>query len=166
MFDSASILIRRANVADVPTLTEIYAHPAIREQLMQLPHMDQSFWRDWITNAPPTRHILIAEQVGEIVGEVTLSVMSKTPRKHCGSIAPVVRADRHRQGIGNLLMTSVLDLADNWLNLQRLELQVLTYNEPAIALYKKHGFDIEGTLRHFAFRDGRYVDAHMMARLR
>jgi putative acetyltransferase len=28
------------------------------------------------------------------------------------------------------------------------------------------GFEVEGTLRRFAFRDGRYVDAFLMARLR
>jgi len=38
-------------------------------------------------------------------------------------------------------------------------------NAPAIALYKKFGFDIEGTHRHFAFRNGEYVEGYSMARL-
>ncbi len=63
-------------------------------------------------------------------------------------------------------MEAVVDLADKWLNLVRLELDVYTDNEPALRLYKKFGFVIEGTLAHFAFRDGRYVDGYMMARLR
>jgi L-amino acid N-acyltransferase YncA len=36
----------------------------------------------------------------------------------------------------------------------------------AIALYEKHGFRREGLLERFAYRDGAYVDAFTMARLR
>ena len=39
-------------------------------------------------------------------------------------------------------------------------------NAVGIALYKKFGFEIEGTHRHFAFREGEYVDAYSMARVR
>jgi putative acetyltransferase len=60
----------------------------------------------------------------------------------------------------------MLDIADNWLNLHRLELQVYTDNERAINLYKKFGFEIEGTLRDYAYGDGHYLDAYEMARLR
>jgi len=54
----------------------------------------------------------------------------------------------------------------NWRNLTRLELEVFTDNEPAIQLYKKFGFTIEGTLARFAYRDGQYVDVYTMARFR
>ena len=70
------------------------------------------------------------------------------------------------KGIGKSLMDAGLDLADNWLNLTRLELEVYTDNEPAIRLYERFGFEREGRLRQHAFRDGRYVDSYMMARLR
>jgi L-phenylalanine/L-methionine N-acetyltransferase len=43
-------------------------------------------------------------------------------------------------------MQATVDLADKWLNLTRLELEVYTDNEPAIRLYKKFGFAVEGTL--------------------
>ena len=63
-------------------------------------------------------------------------------------------------------MQAAVDLADKWLNLSRLELEVYTDNEPAVRLYKKFGFSVEGTLRRYALRAGRFVDAYMMARLR
>ena len=68
----------------------------------------------------------------------------------------------HRQLLGGAL----LDVADNWMNLRRVELMVYTDNEPAIALYRKHGFEVEGELRDYAVRDGRHVNAYAMARLR
>jgi putative acetyltransferase len=70
------------------------------------------------------------------------------------------------KGVGKALMRAGLDLADKWLNLTRLELEVYTDNEPAIRLYEQFGFECEGTLRQHAFRDGSYVDSYMMARLR
>ena len=33
-------------------------------------------------------------------------------------------------------------------------------------LYRKFGFEIEGTHKAYALRDGRYVDTYAMARLR
>lgn len=77
-----------------------------------------------------------------------------------------VRDDWHGKGIGSALMRAALDLADNWLNLRRIELHVYTDNAAGIALYTKFGFKIGGTHRHFAFREGRYVDAYSMARVR
>ena len=38
-------------------------------------------------------------------------------------------------------------------------------NLAAMALYRKFGFTIEGTCRAYAFHDGQYVDAYLMARL-
>jgi putative acetyltransferase len=77
-----------------------------------------------------------------------------------------VRDDWQGKGVGTALIEAALDLADNWLNLTRIELGVYTDNAAAFALYKKFGFEIEGTHRRFAFRGGRYVDAYSMARLR
>jgi L-phenylalanine/L-methionine N-acetyltransferase len=77
-----------------------------------------------------------------------------------------VRDDWQGKGVGTALMQAAVDLADKWLNLTRLELEVYTDNESAIRLYKTFGFTIEGTLAQFAFRDGQYVDSYLMSRLR
>ena len=63
-------------------------------------------------------------------------------------------------------MRAAIDLADKWLNLTRLELTVFTDNEPAIALYRKFGFETEGTLRKYAFCDGEFADVYAMARVK
>ncbi|MBA2617412.1 MAG: GNAT family N-acetyltransferase, partial [Rubrobacter sp.] len=76
------------------------------------------------------------------------------------------RDDWQGRGVGTELMRAALDLAENWLNLTRIELDVYTDNKAGIALYEKFGFEREGTHRRYAFRDGEYVDAYSMARIR
>ena len=70
-----------------------------------------------------------------------------------------------RQGIGTQLLQALVDYADNWLGLLRLELEVYADNEKAQALYKRFGFVAEGTHRCHALRAGVYVDTVSMARL-
>lgn len=68
--------------------------------------------------------------------------------------------------VGGRLLAAAIDLAENWLNITRLELTVFVDNAAAIALYEKHGFRIEGESPEFALRVGEYVAVYHMARLR
>jgi len=52
------------------------------------------------------------------------------------------------------------------LNLHGLHLTVIDYNERAIALYKKMGFQHEGVFRQFGWRDGKRYDMHLYGILR
>ncbi|MES1951707.1 N-acetyltransferase GCN5 [Salinisphaera sp. S4-8] len=82
-----------------------------------------------------------------------------------GSLAMGVKASHQGQGVGSELLRAAIDLAQNWLNIRRIELTVYAENEPAVALYKKHGFEVEGQALLYAFRDGHYVSALYMARV-
>ena len=71
------------------------------------------------------------------------------------------------QGKGRYeLMTALIERAERWMQMTRLELEVYVDNAAAIALYRKHGFVEEGRMRAYAFRDGQYVDALGMARVK
>lgn len=70
------------------------------------------------------------------------------------------------KGVGSRLLAAALDVADNWMNLHRVELTVYADNEAAQKLYRKFGFEVEGLMRDYAVRDGQFVDTVSMARLR
>ncbi len=78
----------------------------------------------------------------------------------------MVDASHHGRGIGSRLLAAAIDLAENWLNVTRIELTVFVDNRAAIALYEKHGFRIEGESAEYALRDGAYAAVYHMARLR
>jgi putative acetyltransferase len=70
------------------------------------------------------------------------------------------------RGAGSALMAALVDHADRWANYRRLELTVYVDNARAIALYERFGFKREGVMPAYAWRDGDYVDALAMGRLR
>ena len=70
------------------------------------------------------------------------------------------------RGVASALMREMIEMCDNWLRVDRIELTVFVDNAPAIKVYKKFGFEIEGTGKKYALRNGEYVDAYYMARVK
>ena len=160
------ITIRRSTDLDFEALTQLYEDADVYGQTLQLPYPSLAAWKKRLNEAPPTVFHLVAEIDGEVVGSVVVEPSANVRRRHVGTIAIAVKGGRQGQGIGSRLLGSVIDLADNWMNLLRLELTVFVDNEAAIALYKKHGFLFEGELVHYAYRNGRYVNAFQMGRIK
>lgn len=124
-------------------------------------------WRQRLAEPPEGLHSLVACVDGEVIGQLGLHTFPSRPRRrHVGQIGMAVRDDWQGKGVGTALLQAAIDLADKWLNLSRLELEVYTDNEPAVKLYQKFGFKIEGTAVQHAFRAGQFVDSYLMARLR
>ena len=161
----AAIVVRRVEVRDADAIAATYALPRAMAGTLQLPFPSTPKWAKWIAEIAVEDHLLVAEVDAVVVGNLGLQPAAKaTRRRHAGSIGMAVRDDWHRRGIGTALLGAGIDLADNWIGYSRLELTVYTDNAAAIALYRKFGFDIEGTARRYALRDGEFVDAYMMAR--
>jgi L-phenylalanine/L-methionine N-acetyltransferase len=162
-----NITIRRAEPSDYEALYKIYTCPKVVLGTLQLPFPSLEGWRKRLAEPEEGKFRLVAMVEEEIIGQLGLSTDPSRPRqKHVGGIGMAVHDDFQGQGVGTALLRAAIDMADNWLNLQRLELTVFVDNEPAVRLYKKCGFEIEGTLRRHSFRAGQYVDVYSMARLR
>ena len=160
------ITVRHAEPEDYEALHRIFSGPKAVAGTLQLPFPSAETWRRRLVEPPEGLYSLVACVEGEVVGSIGLEISPARPRmRHVGSIGMAVRDDWQGRGVGTALMGAALDLADNWLNLERIELRVYVDNAAAVALYKKFGFEIEGTHRRLAFRNGEYVDAYSMARL-
>jgi putative acetyltransferase len=163
-----TITIRRAEPSDYEAIKHIFDSPNVVWGTLQLPFPSTEQWRKRLAEPPEGFFSLVAcVEDNEVVGQLGLHTFPHRPRRrHVGQIGMMVRDDWQGKGVGTALMQAAIELADKWLNLTRLELEVFTDNAPAIRLYEKFGFTIEGTLVDFAFRDGQYVDSYIMARLR
>lgn len=84
--------------------------------------------------------------------------------KHSVLVGVGIRKEYRNKGIG----THLFEALENWAwaqGIRRLELLVQTGNEAGISLYRKMGFQIEGTKRESYCIDGKYVDEYLMARI-
>ena len=164
-----TITIRRATPKDAPAYARFMSDPAIYSGLMQLPFTNEEIWRARLADScdPGKADLhLAAELNGEVIGSAGLHPASAAQRRrHVLLLGISVAREAQGRGVGTALMAAMCDYADRWVGALRIELTVYTDNAPAIALYRKFGFEIEGTHRGYAMRDGRYVDAHAMARL-
>lgn len=160
------IEVRPTEQADIEQIRNLYAGTKAQAGTLQLPLPSLAMWQKRLTNIPSNVHSLVADLDGRIVGQLGLVIEDNPRRKHVASIGMAVHDDFQGQGVGSVILAAAIDLAENWLNISRIELTVYTDNEAGIALYKKLGFVEEGIAHQFAFRNGELVDALYMAKVR
>jgi L-phenylalanine/L-methionine N-acetyltransferase len=166
---SHDILIRRPRPEDAAAILATMNDPAVLPGLLQMPYATEAMWKrriDEMAVGPTTGELfIVAERGGDVVGNAGVHPLGPVRRRHAASIGMAVARHAQGQGVGTALMAAIVDWADRWAQLLRLELTVYTDNAAALALYRKFGFVHEGIHRAYALRDGEYVDAHFMARL-
>ena len=160
-----NLIIRHAEPEDYLGIAKIYSYPAAAAGTLQIPLTSADVWKKRLASAGPQDRILVALVEGEVVGNLGLHQQPNARSAHAGHIGMAVRDDWHGKGVGKALLRNAIDLADNWLNLQRLELTVWADNTVAQRLYLSQGFVQEGLHKAYAVRHGRYTDAIAMARL-
>lgn len=161
------VVVRAVQLTDAEQLQAMRADPAVfHPGSAGLPYVPLERIRAWIERlgTPPTI-ALVAELEGMLLGSAELTPFTGR-RAHAGGIGMGVHAAWHGRGVGSRLMTELLDIADNWLGLRRVELRLFADNEAALALYRKFGFEVEAHIRGEALRDGVFIDGLLMARLR
>ncbi len=108
--------------------------------------------------------ILVADEDYRLVGYVEARGGLYRRNRHCAQVVIGVRRTASGRGIGTALLREL----DGWatrVGVRRLELTVMANNERATALYRKCGYETEGTRRR-AIRIGTaYIDELFMAKL-
>ena len=114
--------------------------------------------------AADNQMVFLAEREGEPIGYLWANGGMFRRSHHNVHIVIGIRAAFTNQGIG----TQLFQACETWARergLHRLELTVMTNNHLGIALYKKMGFQIEGTAPDALWVDDAYVDLHYMSKL-
>ncbi len=157
--------IRPVRAEDAEALNEIRHQPSIVEGTLALPSERIEDSRTFLERFGHDDHVMVAELDGRVVGMAGLHVGPGKTR-HVGKLGIMVDEGCQGRGIGRQLIQALLDLADNYLGLIRVELEVNWDNARAIALYESLGFEQEGRRRKSVLRHGQYGDLLVMGRLR
>src|SRR5689334_2852239 len=137
----AGLTIRAWEPADWQEIAAVRQLPRVRWGTLATPFVSGEAARKFLESPPEGRTGIVAVLDGKIVGIADLT-RDKGRRSHVGHIGICVHDAFHGRGIGSRLLAALIDTADNWLGLRRLELAVYADNAPAIRLYKRFGFEI------------------------
>lgn len=110
-------------------------------------------------------YLIEYKETEQTVGIVSLiNIDYKNRSAEC--IIDIGVKDMWGKGIGTAAISLILEFAFNELNLQRVYLQVFSFNERAIKLYEKMGFVHEGKFRQALYRSGKWHDIVIMGILK
>ena len=95
----------------------------------------------------------VDKETGKLIGHISLTRIDRNNRS--ARIGRVLVGDQNvrGQGVGRQMMTEVLKVAFDELNLHRVSLGVFDFNKSAISCYEKVGFQKEGLLRDYQKMD-------------
>lgn len=169
MENSPALAIRGPNSDDWVSLYALLNLPAVMVNLQELPYGSEDALRERLSGMAPNVHMLIAEAAlpsgrKRIVGAAWLDVQAKR-RRHVGRLSMVIHPDYHNTKAAKGLVNAVLDLADNWLGLLRIQATIFADDKAVLDLYESAGFVREATLRRYALRLGRMSDGLILARV-
>ncbi|QAV27685.1 GNAT family N-acetyltransferase [Neobacillus thermocopriae] len=108
--------------------------------------------------------IFVAEDYEKLVGYLMAFGGNAKRNRHSAYLVIGILKEHRGKGIGTKLFRKL----ESWArerNIHRLELTVMTKNQAGIALYKKMGFEIEGTKKHSLLVNGLFMDEYYMAKI-
>jgi RimJ/RimL family protein N-acetyltransferase len=164
--------IRCASPGDSRALTELsrqiageLAYTVIEPD--EAPDSDDMEERIEDRRAHPSRLLLVGvNEDGRVIGELDCGAGSHRRLAHRARFG--VSIDKHvrGQGLGRALIQAMLDWAAAHPVIEKVVLGVFAENEPAVALYRRMGFVVEGRrVREFKLGPGRYADDLIMAKM-
>jgi putative acetyltransferase len=164
--DANAITIRAAEPEDAARISAHLSQVGVFEGLLQVPDVPVASRLEYLQKFEPNACRLVAVAGNEIVGAAGLHLLQASLRRmHVRYLGLSVSPEWQGRGVGRQLLARLLDWADNWAGVLRVELHVHTDNDRAIALYRKMGFVEEGRHKAYGLKNGRYVDTFSMARL-
>lgn len=163
-------IIREATESDAASLAGLVQQLALNDPFLVVSGFDPvtgvELLRSVIGATADTGlfRLFVAECSGELAG---LAICRRHPPPERDRILQLdigIDAQWRRAGVGTALVQYVLDWAQQN-GIERVQLAVVSANTPAISLYERNGFEIEGTLRRSFWLGDDVYDVHVMARL-
>ncbi len=139
------------------TEDDLTAVHALEQALFPEDAWSEQMLREELADQPRTRHYVVAEEAGEIIGYAGLAAAAD--QADVQTIG--VKEDRRGSGVGAALLTELLDEASRRGSVQ-VFLEVRADNDSARRLYERFGFVRVGLRRRYYQPSG--VDAVVMCR--
>jgi RimJ/RimL family protein N-acetyltransferase len=124
---------------------------------------DEGRFISWLS-AKTNSVLLVAEGGSKLIGFLGATGGERLRTRHSALLFLGVRKEYWSLGVASALLQEALSWASR-AGVLRLELTVHTTNDRAVALYKRFGFQIEGTRRASLLVAGQVRDEYLMSRV-
>jgi RimJ/RimL family protein N-acetyltransferase len=167
MIYGEKVQLRPVEREDLPRFVAWFSDPEVRRHLQAYLPFSLSQEERWFEavqeRVQSGDEVLLAIETegGVHIGNVDLRAINWKDR-HAELGIVIGEKSYWGHGYGTDTVRTMLRLAFEEMNLHRVFLRVDADNERGIRCYERVGFQREGTLRHAAFREGAYVDQHVM----
>jgi L-phenylalanine/L-methionine N-acetyltransferase len=158
-------MYRLATESDFKAIYNLYMHPTVNPYLLY-ELMDEKAFQPIYQDLIDRKIKYIFENEGKIAGMFKLvpNVHRADHIVYLGGLA--INPEYGGKGLGQKMFEAIIEEVKKT-NKKRIELSVATFNEKAINLYKKVGFEPEGVLKNYTYlkSENRYIDELLMALL-
>lgn len=171
MIVGKKVRLRPVERDDLPRFVEWFGDPDVRRHLLlYLPFslaQEERWFESLQGRLERQQDVLLAIETadGAHIGNIGLNSINWKDRN--AELGIVIGEKAYwSQGYGTDAIRTLLELAFREMNLHRVFLRVDVDNERGIRCYEKAGFQRDGTLRQMVFKEGTYIDQHIMSILR
>ena len=151
---------------DLDFMLEMWKNPDIMDYWFNEPYMNKEKLVDFYEKnqkEDSLRHF-IAFDGEKRIGYTSLFHINL--RHRTAIFAIMLDPNNHGKGYAEKVMRKVVDYGFFQLNLNKITLDVVDYNEKAIHIYEKLGFTVEGTMEQQYFIQGNYYNSLSMGLLK
>lgn len=163
--DGRTVQIKMFQLQDKDKLIEMYeslSSDAVRWGMP--PYTRERLEEGWFRNLQNITAI-VASYGDKIVGHAQIFKFPHPRRKGTADLLTYIHQDFQGVGLGTVMLDRLIELAKKE-GLHRIGLYVVADNKPAIRLYQKMGFKVEGVMKDAYFgEDGKYHDMLVMGLL-
>ena len=159
--------VRLAKLADAAEIADIYNHEVVSGvATFDLVPKSLEEQREWLRDRSGALPCIVAvDEDGAVTGWACLSKYRDRPAYGTSVEDSVYIHERHQgAGIGNLLLTELLRLADEH-GFHSTFARIAGNNPSSVALHAKHGFEIVGVEKEVGRKFGQWLDVTLMQRL-
>jgi RimJ/RimL family protein N-acetyltransferase len=163
------VYLRPIEMEDIPRMCEWINHPDVTRTLRMWRPMSAINEREFIEHVSRSPNdvglLIVVRATDRPIGTCGLMRIDWVTRQ-AGFGIGIGEPREWGKGYGSEATRLMTGYAFESLNLNRVWLEVYAGHDTARRAYEKAGFRLEGTQRQAAFKEGRYLDVHLMGVLR
>ncbi len=127
-------------------------------------YMEEKSWYERKINDPTSRVFMIDLMNEDLtVGFIAFSHLDYRNQKAQLSIV-IGNVDLRGKGVATQALHLLEELLKNEFNIRKVSVQILSFNQSSLSLFRRNGYVEEGVFREEIYRDGRFYNLHILSK--